>query len=138
MEQNRYLRNELIDVKVERDLLREENIYLRQKLKNLQSEMDRSIECPPGECLTLAEAEEQFLTQHIAHSLSLYRLAEYMHSVIPEEDVEARERLRNIMNNATSDLELMGFDTTNPENFPTLEELMEHFEISHRAHRSTP
>lgn len=137
-EQVRYLRNQLIDARVERDLLEEQNAYLRRQLESSRSETAARRGCPPGECLTLAEAEEQLLTQHIAHSLSLYRLAEYMHSLIPDEDVEAQKRLHKIMDNAKADLEMMGFDTSDPANFPTLEELMEHFEISHEAHRSAP
>jgi septal ring factor EnvC (AmiA/AmiB activator) len=139
-EQVRYLRNQLIDARVERDLLEQQNAFLRRELDEARNEKaaSKSVECPPGECLSLAEVEEQILTQHIAHSLSLYRLAEYMHSLIPEEDVEAQARLHKIMDNAKADLELMGFDTTKPENFPTLEELMEHFEVSHQAHRSAP
>lgn len=137
-EQVRYLRNQLIDAKVERDLLEQQNEYLRRQLEFSRNERAAARECPPGECMTLAEVEEQLLTQHVAHSLSLYRLAEYMHSLIPEEDVEAQARLHKIMDNAKADLELMGFDTSKPENFPTLEELMEHFEISHQAHRSAP
>lgn len=133
-EQLRRLRSQLIDVKVERDLLSEENEYLRLQLNDLRNSRSSSRVCPPGECISLAEAEEQQLLQHIVYSLSMYRLGEFMHSVIPVEDVEAHTRAQKIMEGARRELELLGFDTTDPEEFPTLEELLEQFEAVHEAH----
>ena len=59
-----------------------------------------------------------------------------MDSVIPEEDVEAHRKAQKIMEGAKFDLELLGFDTTTPEDFPTLEQLLERFDIEHEAHGS--
>ena len=134
-EQVRRLQNQLIDIRVERDLLAEENNFLRRQVDDMQNERSAVTNCPPGECITLAEAEEQQLLQHVIYSLSMYRLGEFMHSVIPAEDVEAHTRAQRLMDGAKEDLELLGFDTSNPDDFPTLEELLEGFEIAHeRAH----
>lgn len=133
-EQVRRLKSQLIDVRVERDLLAEENAFLRRQIDDMENQRSASRVCPPGECISLAEAEEQQLLQHVVYSLSLYRLGEFMHSVIPAEDVEAHTRAQKLMDGAKRDLELLGFDTSNPDAFPTLEELLEGFEISHEAH----
>lgn len=135
-EQVRRLKSQLIDARVERDLLAEENAYLRRQVEDMEGERSSSRVCPPGECVTLAEAEEQQLLQHVVYSLSLYRLGEFMHSVIPAEDVEAHTRAQKLMDGAKRDLELLGFDTSNPNDFPSLEELMEGFDIAHKAHDS--
>lgn len=129
----RRLKNQLIDIRVERDQLEEHNAYLRRQIENLRNERNSSRECLPDECIPLVEVEQKQLVRHTVHSLSLYRLAEFMDSVIPEEDVEAHRRAQKIMEGAKADLELLGFDTSNPDDFPTLEELLEHFEILHEA-----
>ena len=132
----RRVKSQLIDTRVERDMLQEENSYLRQRVNDIENEQSASLACPPGECITLEEAQEQQLIQHVVYSLSLFRLAEFMDSVIPEEDVEAHKKAQKIMDGAKADLELLGFDTTTPEDFPSLEELLERFDIEHEAHGS--
>jgi len=133
-EQISRLRSQLIDNKVERDLLAEENEFLRQRVDDMQSERVDSLQCPPGECVSIEEAEEAQLIQHVVYTLSLFRLAELMDSVIPEGNVEAHKKAQRIMEGAKSDLEMLGFDTTDTSDFPTLEELLERFDIEHEAH----
>lgn len=132
----RRLKSQLIDARVQRDMLEEENTYMRQRIVDMEGEQTSSMQCLPGECITAEEAETQQLIQHVVYSLSLYRLAEFMDSVIPEEEVEAHKKAQKIMDGAKSDLELLGFDTTTPETFPSLEELLERFDIEHEAHGS--
>ena len=133
-EQIRRLKSELIDIRVERDLLKEENVYLRNRIDDIEDQRHSAKVSTPGECISIEDAEEQRLMQHVVYSLGLYRLAEFMDSAIPEENVEAHARAQKIMDGAKADLELLGFDTSNPEDFPTLEELLEQFEIAHEAH----
>ena len=132
-EQIQRLKSQLIDIKVQRDLLNEQNQYLRKQIEDMNKTKNRDVVCPPGKCISAEDARRAQILQHVLYTLSLYRLAEYMDSVIPEEDVEAHTKAHRIMESAKADLEFLGFDTSNPEDFPTLEELLEQSQIN-RAH----
>lgn len=123
------LKSELVDTRVERDILKRENDSLRLHIEDMEGERASARVCPPGECITLLEAEEEQMRQQALYSFSMYRLAEYMHSVIPETDVEAHRQAEKLLDSAKANLELLGFDTTDPDTFPTLEELLGHVKM---------
>ena len=135
LSENVQMQNDIQDLETRLKAANNQIERINTDLDDMQNQREASMNCPPAECVSLAEVEEQQLLQHIIYSLSLYRLGEFMHSVIPAEDVEAHTYAQKLMDGAKEDLELLGFDTSNPDEFPTLEELLEGFEIAHeRAH----
>lgn len=140
-EQLRRLKSQLIDLRVERDRLRDENRYLRSQIDDLRNKIrasrtssEPSVSCPVDECISIDKAEEQKILQHVIYTLSLYRVAELMKSALPESAVEAHREAHRIMKGAIKDLELLGFDTSNPDNFPKLGELLDSLDTFHESH----
>ncbi len=118
----RRLKNELIDLRVERDLLQGQVRYLEQEAQRVKV---NNKDCTnKTQCIPLEQVQKDKIVTHIVYSLSLYRLAEALNKSAPTTDVEAHKRAQRVMKSALEDLESLGFDTKNPANFPTVEELM--------------
>lgn len=126
----RRLRNQLIDLRVERDALQEENNYLKDKLVNVQNLEEADPECFERECVALAEVENERIISYVIYSLGLYRMAEQVSSNVPQENVEAHRQAQKIMAGVKSDLDVLGFDTTDMTGYPTLDELLEQFQTA--------
>lgn len=128
----RRLRNQLIDLRVERDALQDENTYLKAQLENEQSVgHDDVADClGVGECVYVDDVENERIISYVIYSLSIYRMAEQVASSVPQENVEAHEQAQTIMAGVKSDLDVLGFDTTKMEDYPTLDELLEQFKIA--------
>ena len=128
----RRLRNQLIDLRVERDGLQEENNYLKKKLENEQSVgHDGDADClVSGECVYVDEIENERIISYVIYSLSMYRMAEQVVSSTPLENVEAHNQAQKIMAGVKSDLDVLGFDTENMHEYPTLDELLEQFQTA--------
>lgn len=128
----RRLRNQLIDLRVERDALQEENTYLKNQLE-LEQSADHSGESDclnSGQCVYLDDVENERIISYVIYSLSMYRMAERVAETVPQERVEAHEQAQKIMAGVKSDLDVLGFDTTKMEDYPTLDELLEQFKIA--------
>ena len=128
----RRLRNQLIDLRVERDALNDENTYLKNQLELEQSE-DHSGESScleEGECVYIDDIENERIISYVIYSLSMYRMAERVAETVPQENVEAHGQAQKIMAGVKSDLDVLGFDTTKMEDYPTLDELLEQFKIA--------
>jgi hypothetical protein len=134
----RKLRNQLIDLRVERDGLREENNYLKAQLENEQTAGHEDIaDClDSGECVYVDDIENERIVSYVIYSLSLYRMAEQVSTHVPLEDVEAHKQAQKIMAGVKSDLDVLGFDTTNMHEYPSLDELLEEFQIAQQGSRS--
>ena len=124
----RRLRNQLIDLRVERDALQEENNYLENKLTNMQQETPS--ECFERECVALDEVENERIISYVIYSLGLYRMAEQVADDVPQENVEAHRQAQKIMAGVKSDLDVLGFDTTDMTGYPTLDELLQQFQTA--------
>jgi len=127
----RRLRNQMIDLRVERDALQDENAYLKQQLEHEQSADHTGDDClGSGECVYIDDIENERIISYVIYSLSLYRMAERVEETAPQENVEAHEQAQKIMAGVKSDLDVLGFDTTKMEDYPTLDELLEQFKIA--------
>lgn len=128
----RRLRNQLIDLRVERDALQDENTYLKAQLENEQSAgHNDAADClEEGVCVYVDDVENERIISYVIYSLSIYRMAEQVSSSVPQENVEAHEQAQTIMAGVKSDLDVLGFDTTKMEDYPTLDELLEQFKIA--------
>ena len=73
----RRLRSQLIDVRVERDQLADEVIFLKQRIANMEEE-DAHPGCQNVECIPITEVEEDKIITHVIYTISQYRLAEYL------------------------------------------------------------
>jgi len=128
----RRIRNQLIDLRVERDALQEENAYLKNQLEIEQSaDHTGDGDClNSGQCVYLDDVENERIISYVIYSLSMYRMAEQVTEVTPQENVQAHEQAQKIMAGVKSDLDVLGFDTTKMEDYPTLDELLEQFKIA--------
>ena len=126
----RRLRNQLIDLRVERDALQEENNYLKDRLANVQELEEAHPECFERECVALDEVENERIISYVIYSLGLYRMAEHVAEAVPQENVEAHRQVQKIMAGVKSDLDVLGFDTTDMTGYPTLDELLEQFQTA--------
>jgi septal ring factor EnvC (AmiA/AmiB activator) len=126
----RRLRSQLIDLRVERDALQEENSYLKNRLENMQT--FEESECLEKECVPVDKVEEERILSYVIYSLSLYRMAEVVAQNTPSENVEAHKKAQRVMAGVKSDLDTLGFDTTNMQEYPNLEELIEELQIAQR------
>lgn len=124
------LQSQLIDTRVERDQLAEEVIFLRTKIDNMVLTEDVHAGCENTECIPIEQVEQDKIYTHVIYTISQYRLAEMITQTVSEEDVEAHNTARKIMRGAINDLEVLGFDTTNMNDYPSLEEMMEQWNIS--------
>ena len=128
----RKLRNQMIDLRVERDALADENAYLKNRLENEQSENheDDSGCLESGECVYVNDIENERIISYVIYSLSLYRMAELVTLNTPLENVEAHEKAQKIMAGVKADLDVLGYDTTNMQEYPELDELLQQFKIA--------
>lgn len=128
----RKLRNQMIDLRVERDALADENAYLKTKLENHHTEDAQSAsEClSSGECVYVDDIENERIISYVIYSLSLYRMAELVTLNTPLENVEAHEKAQKIMAGVKADLDVLGYDTTNMQEYPELDELLQQFKIA--------
>ena len=128
----RKLRNQMIDLRVERDALADENAYLKNQLENHHSEDAQSAsEClGSGECVYVDDIENERIISYVIYSLSLYRMAELVTLNTPLENVEAHEKAQKIMAGVKADLDVLGYDTTNMQEYPELDELLQQFKIA--------
>ena len=134
----RRLRSQLIDLRVERDGLREENNYLKNQLESEQSSDHANVsDClGTGECVYVDDTENERILSYVIYSLSLYRMAETVAYHVPQENVEAHKQAQKIMAGVKSDLDVLGFDTTNMHEYPSLDELLEQLQVAQQGSRS--
>lgn len=128
----RRLRSQIIDLRVERDALEEENAYLKNELQNVRELDEKHPHCVEEKCIPESVVEEERILSYVIYSLSLYRMAEMVTHTTPLENVEAHEQAQRIMAGVKSDLDTLGFDTTDMQDYPTLDELLKQFEIAMR------
>ena len=124
------LQSQLIDVRVERDRLAEEVLFLKSKIDNMLVTEDVSTECNSTECIPIEQVEQDKIYTHVVYTISQYRLAEMITETASEENVEVHNTARKIMRGAINDLEVLGFDTSNMDEYPSLDEMMEQWNIS--------
>lgn len=125
------LRSQLIDVRVERDQLSKQVIFLKTKIENIEtSEAHANPICHEVECIPITDVENDKIITHVIYSLSQYRLAELISQMVPLEDVEAHKKAQRIMIGAKNDLDMLGFDTVDMKEYPSLDELIEQWVIS--------
>jgi hypothetical protein len=128
----RRLRSQIIDLRVERDSLAEENTYLKNRLENVEAFEEAHPECIQMECIPLEDVENERIISYVIYSLSLYRMAEVVAQYTPENNVEAHEKAQRVMAGVKSDLDTLGFDTTDMQDYPQLDELLEEMQIANR------
>lgn len=130
------LKSQLIDVRVERDQLVEQVAFLQAKIDNIlggEEHAELHAECLEVECIPITEVEQEKIITHVIYTLSQYRLAELITEILPEEYVEAHNQAQRIMVGARNDLDVLGFDTSDMSEYPTLDELMEQWAVSRAA-----
>jgi len=126
----RRLKSQLIDLSVERDRLADEVLFLKAKIDNMIAQEDAHIGCAEVECVPITEVEQDKIFTHVVYTISQYRLAELLTQKVPKEYVEVHNTAQKIMRGARNDLEVLGFDTRNMDEYPTLEEVIEQWNIS--------
>ena len=88
--------------------------------------------CIQVECVPLAEVENDRILSYVIYSLSLYRMAEVVAANTPESNTEAHKKAQRVMAGVKSDLDTLGFDTTDMQDYPQLDELLEEMQIANR------
>lgn len=126
----RRLRSQIIDLRVERDALSEENAYLKNRLENIQAFEETHPECLEQDCVPVSTVENERILSYVIYSLSMYRMAEVVVNNTPADNVEAHKQAQRVMAGVKSDLDVLGFDTTDMKDYPTLEELLKEFQIA--------
>jgi hypothetical protein len=86
--------------------------------------------CQATECVPLEDVMNEKLITYVITSLGMYRLAELLDQAAPVENVEAHTKAQKIMNGVKSDLDVLGFDTSDMSSVPELDELLEQLEIT--------
>jgi hypothetical protein len=129
--ENRKLKSQIIDLRVEKDALNEKVAYLEAVIANHEaSETGVPAECHDVTCVPLADVQQEKVITYVIYSLGLYRLAELLDQAAPRENVEAHRKAQKIMVGVKSDLEVLGFDTSDMSGLPELDELLEELEIA--------
>ncbi len=129
----RRLKSQLIDVRVERDQLADQVSFLQAKIDSLfenEAHTELHDQCSDFECVPITEVENEKILTHVIYTLSQFRLAELIVAIVPEENVEAYEKAQRIMVGAKNDLDVLGFDTSDMNDYPTLDELMKQWTVS--------
>lgn len=129
----RRLKSQLIDLRVERDQLVEQVLYLQDTLDSMMIDdehLELHSECLNVECIPVTDVENDKILTHIIYTLSQYRLAELIVELVPNANVEAHNKAQRIMAGAKRDLNFLGFDTSDMDDYPTLDELLEQWTIS--------
>lgn len=127
----RKLRSQIIDLRVERDALAEENEYLKNILNGIEETDEKHPQCVETECVSVDTVENERILSYVVYSLSLYRMAEVVVQNTPV-DVEAHKKAQLVMAGVKSDLDTLGFDTTNMTDYPSLEELLGEMQIANK------
>lgn len=134
--ENRKLKNQIIDLRVEQDALNEMINYLEAVIENHEaSEQGLQTECHNAECVPLDEVMTEKLITYVIYSLGMYRLAELLDQVAPADNIEAHAKAQKIMNGVVTDLDVLGFDTSDMSEAPNLDELLEQLEIAQGSSR---
>jgi len=129
--ENRRLKNQIIDLRVEKDALSERVTYLQSIIDNHEASEDGvQKECHNVRCVPLDDVQQERVITYVIYSLGLYRLAELLDKVTPQENVEAHKKAQKIMVGVKSDLDVLGFDTSDMSGLPGLDELLEQLEIA--------
>lgn len=126
----RRLKSQLIDLRVERDRLADEVVFLKGKIENMIAQEEAHPECIEVECIPISDVEQDKIITHVVYTISQYRLAELLTLTVPEEYVEVHNTAQKIMRGAINDLDVLGFDTSDMSQYPTLEEVIEQWNIS--------
>jgi len=126
----RRLKSLLIDVRVERDRLAEEVLFLKATVDNMVEQEGTQSGCIQVECIPVTEVEQDKIITHVIYTISQYRLAELLTQTVPEEYVEVHNTAQRIMTGAKNDLDVLGFDTSNMSDYPSLDEVIEQWNIS--------
>ena len=109
--ENRKLRSQIIDLRVEKDGLGEQVAYLQSQVDNMVASEDAHPGCENTECVPLDDVMNEKIVTYVIYSLGMYRLAELLDAVAPEENFEVHTKAQKIMNGVKSDLDVLGFDT---------------------------
>jgi len=128
--ENRKLRSQIIDLRVEKDGLNEQVAYLQATIDNMVTSEDAHPGCENTECVPLDEVMNEKIITYVISSLGMYRLAELLDQVAPDENIEAHTKAQKIMNGVKADLDALGFDTSDMASVPELDELLEELEIT--------
>ena len=123
------LRSQMIDLRVERDRLEDEVGFLKNRAANIEA-MGEHPECLDVKCVPVTEVEQDKIITYVIYTLGQYRLAELMETSLPLEEVDAHNMARKIMEGARNNLNVLGFDTSDMGEYPTLDELMEQWTVS--------
>ena len=134
----RRLKSQLIDTRVERDQLSEQVVFLQAKIESiLEAENEEDTElyntCFQVECVPITDVEDEKIITHVIYTLSQFRLAELIVITVPIENVDAHNKAQRIMVGAKNDLDVLGFDTSDMNDYPTLDELMEQWTASQES-----
>ena len=86
----RRLRSQLIDVRVERDQLADEVLFLKQKIQNMEEAEEAHPGCENVECIPITQVEQDKIITHVIYTISQYRMAEYLTLTVPAEYVRRR------------------------------------------------
>jgi hypothetical protein len=128
--ENRRLKNQIIDLRVEKDGMGEQIAYLQATIDNMVVSEGEQPVCSSTECVPIDQVMNEKLITYVITSLGMYRLAELLDQAAPVENVEAHTKAQKIMNGVKSDLDVLGFDTSNMAEVPELDELLEQLEIT--------
>lgn len=129
--ENRRLKNQIIDLRVEKDALSERVTYLQSIIDNHEASEDGvQKECHNVRCVPLDDVQQERVITYVIYSLGLYRLAELLDKVTPQENVEVHNKAQKIMVGVKTDLDVLGFDTSDMSGVPELDELLEQLEIA--------
>ena len=133
--ENRKLRSQIIDLRVEKDGLNEQVSYLQATINNMEASEDEHVGCENVECVPLDDVMNEKIITYVIYSLGMYRLAELLDVVAPEENFEAHAKAQKIMNGVVTDLDALGFDTSDMSEVPELDDLLEELEIAQGSSR---
>lgn len=133
--ENRKLKNEMIDLRVENDALNEQITYLQAKIdQNVMGDgIDVWEECDVIQCVPTSKVMKEKIVTYVIYSLGMYRLAEIIDQVAPQENVEAHTKAQKIMVDVKADLNVLGFDTSDMTRVPKLEELLRQLAVTHNV-----
>lgn len=129
--ENRKLKNQIIDLRVEQDALNEMINYLDTIIANHEaSEQGLPAICHDVECVPLNDVMNEKLITYVIYSLGIYRLAELLDQVAPADNIEVHIKAQKIMNGVVTNLDVLGFNTSDMSDVPNLDELLEQLEIA--------
>jgi len=129
--ENRRLKNQMIDLRVDLDAANDMISYLETVIANHEADEEGvQAECHNVECVPLEEVMNEKLITYVIYSLGMYRIAELVDQSAPADNIEAHTKAQKIMNGVKRDLDALGFDTSDMTEIPTLDQLLEELEIA--------